>query len=297
MAFTRKRIDLTFVLGGEATFDGSSNQVTITGLRVSCKIVKTASAAMNKCQLRVWGLPPNIYNALVSIYPIISVQQRNTVTVSAGDTDPLAQVFIGQITLAQVDLNQQPDCVVNIIAQTALLQALTTSDPTSYSAPFSVVSAMQTLASNMSLQFEANDVPTTMMLPKMTLNGNFRDQAIKLAESTYPKLNIGFDDNVLVIFTSAGSRTNQKTTIISDSADPAMIGYPALGNNGIVVKSTYNPNIMWGAQVMVKSSLQVANLNGLWTAYNIAHTLESELPDGKWETEVTAQNFNLLGQE
>jgi len=295
MAFTKKRIDLVFTLGGSNTFSGSSNQVTVKGLRVSCKIVKTASAAMNECQLRIWGLTPDIYNKLTSIYPVTNYIQQNTVKVMAGDsaTGPNPIVFVGQITIAQIDLNSQPDSVMNVIAQTALLQALTPVKSTEYPNTFDVATAMGSLANLMNLDFEPNGVQQT--LGRSTFNGTARDQAIALAKAA--NINLIIDDNSVVIFPKNGNRSSQKVVTVSDDQDPAMIGYPSYSNIGIGLKTLYNPNIKWGAQIQVKSSLKVTNLNGMWTVFGLAHTLESELPEGRWDTEIQAQNFVGLGSQ
>jgi hypothetical protein len=293
MAFSKKHIDLVFTLGGSNTFNGTANQVTVKGLRVSCKIVKTASAAMNECQLRIWGLSPDIYNKLTSIYSVTNYIQQNTVRVMAGDseTNPNPTVFIGQITIAQIDLNSQPDSVMNIVAQTALLQALVPVDSTKYPNSFDVATAMGSLATIMNLDFEPNGVQ--QILPRSTFNGTARDQAIDLARAA--NINMIIDDNTLVIFPKNGSRTSQKVITISDAQEPAMIGYPSYSNIGIGVKTLYNPGIKWGAQIQVTSSLKVANLNGIWTVFGLAHTLESEMPDGRWDTEIQANNPSAIG--
>ena len=292
MTFSKKRIELVFSLGKDSsgnqnTFAGQngSNQVTLTGLRVSCKIVKNPGAQMNMCELRVFGLTPTVYNALTSIYQVTQTQLQNTVIVKAGDGDgELPVVFQGQITLAQIDLNNQPDCVLNVIAQTALLQAITPAQSNSFPDGFDLATAMGTLASQMGLNFEPNGVKQT--LPAMTLNGPTRQQALKLAEAAMPTVTIAFDDNSLILIPQGGKRENQ--TIPEISAATGMIGYPSYSNIGIGLRTIYNPNIKWGTQVQVKTTLDVQKLNGLWTVFNIVHTLEAEIFNGRWETELQA---------
>lgn len=300
MAFTKKRIDIVFDLGNGATFPGSNgaNQVTITGLRVSCNILKTANAACSECQLRIYGLPPNIYNQLTSIYQVTQSIQKNTVTVKAGiDGTVLPIVFIGQITIAQIDLNSQPDSVMNVIAQTGLYQSLVPIPATPYPDNFDVATAMKSLAAIMKLNFEPNGV--NIQLKKMTLTGTAKDQVNELVDATIGTQKIAaiIDDSTLAIYYVNKGRSTQQIPIVSDSQEPAMIGYPTYSNIGIGVRTVYNPNIQYGGTIQVQSSLKVANLNGNWIVAGLSHNLESELPGGKWETEIQAQNYAIAGAQ
>lgn len=296
MAYTKKQISLSFVLGGNSpeavspTFaDTGANKADIPpGLRISCHVAKTASPAINLCEIRVFGLPPTIYNQLTAIYNITQQAMRNTVIVKAGDETGMATVFIGQINIAQIDLNQQPDAVLNIIAQSALMQNLTPADPTPYPNSFNAAIALEDLADKMKMDFENNGV--SVMVPRMTLTGPFSKQALQIAEAA--KINLAFDDTTMVIFPKGGSRVLQP--VVKMSAQDGMIGYPAFGTHGIGVRCLYNPSIKWGGKIQLASSLKTPNLNGNWTVYELSHTLESEMPDGKWETQFQAQNWEAL---
>ncbi len=292
MAFTNKQISLTFTLGQGNFGETGSNQVTVSGLRISAKIVTSGSQSMCECQLRVFGLTPTIYNTLTSIYATSQATQRNTVSVSAGDSAKnMAVVFIGQITLAQIDLNNQPDSVMNIIAQTALLQALAPVAATSYPNGASVATAMQSLATAMGFSFINSGV--VALLPKPTyLPGTAWQQCLKIIEISGINWN-GCANGQMVIWNRNTPRKDI-TAIPTVSYLDNMIGYPSYSTLGIGVKCQYNPAIQYGGQVKVLSSLTIANLNGLWWAYHVIHTLESNMPDGHWMTEFQGQNVQAL---
>jgi hypothetical protein len=294
MAFTDKQITLIFTLGKGQFGQTGANTVTVTGLRVSAKIVKTGAAAVCECQLRIFGLTPTVYNALTSIYPVTQGMQQNTVTVQAGDsTSGLSTVFVGQILVAQIDLNSQPDSVMNIVAQTALLQSLNPSAvQVSYPQGVSVVQATQALAAQMGLRFEPNNV--TAQLPTMTFSGTARQQMLKILEAA-PTVQWNSGDNgVLAIWQDGGPRTDVGAAPVVISYENDMIGYPSFSNLGLGIRCAYNPNVAYYGQIQIVSSLQVANLNGIWTVFGLTHTLESELPGGQWMTEIQAQNFAAL---
>ena len=292
MAFTSKQIALTFTLGQGSFGESGANQVTVSGLRISAKIVTSGSQSMCECQLRIFGLTPTIYNTLTSIYSTSQATQRNTVSVSAGDSAAsMAVVFIGQITLAQIDLNSQPDSVMNIIAQTALLQALAPIPATSYPNGISVATAMQSLATKMGFNFVNSGV--TALLPKPTyLPGTAWQQCLKILETAVINWN-GCANGQMVIWPKNSPRTDI-TKIPTVSYLDNMIGYPSYSTLGIGIKCQYNPAIQYGGQVKIISSLKIANLNGLWWAYHVIHTLESNMPEGQWMTEFQGQNVQAL---
>ena len=289
MAFSKKRITLIFQLGTGQFGETGLNQVTVTGLRISAAILKPGGAAQSMCQLRVFGLPPSIYNQLTSIYSQSTFMQRNTVIVMAGDTDPLPTVFIGQITLAQIDLNSQPDSVLNIIAQTALLQDVQVGQPLSFPNGINVAEALSSLATTMKMDFENNGV--TAVLPKSYISGSPKYQAEKIVTDAGIKWN-GGDNNVLAIWPANGSRTTRPIPLISYKDN--LVGYPSYSNIGIGIRCLYNPNLLVGAQAQIESSLNILGLNGLWTVYGLTHTLESELPEGQWVSEFQGANYAVI---
>jgi hypothetical protein len=198
-----------------------------------------------------------------------------------GDSIPLV-VFDGQITLSQIDLNSQPDVVMNIIAQSALLQALKPVAATSYPGSFDVSTALKKLADTMGVSF--TNCGVTAQLPK----GNFPGTAWQQVRAIVDASGIGcnnIDNGKLVIWPKGGSRTDISPIPIITYQDN-MIGYPSYSSIGIGIKCLYNQNIQLGGNVIIKSSLtELPGLNGTWTAYNVIHTLESEMPDGQWLTE------------
>jgi len=292
MPYTEKLITLTFQLGQGQFGDTGSNTVTLSGLRVSAKITKTGGEGICECQLRIFGMLPTEYNSLTQIYNVQAGVQKNIVTVQAGDAETgMSTVFVGQILVAQIDLNSQPDSVMNVIAQTAYLQSLQPIQPVSYPKGTTVVAAMQNIASLMGLQFEPNNV--TAVLPPFSFSGTARAQAVKILEAAPGVQWNSGDQGVLAIWNRNTARSDVSAVpVISHLTN--MIGYPSFSNMGIGIKCTYNPDVQYFGKIQVVSSLQVANLNAVWTVYGLTHTLESNMPEGNWMTEIQAQNYDAL---
>lgn len=295
MTFADKQIVLTFTLGQGNFGDSGSNVRTVTGLRISAKITKTAGAQQNLCQLRIFGLSPTVYNTLTAIYPITTVgYQYNTVQMQAGDAGhgTLPTVFVGQITVAQIDLNSQPDVVMNVIAQSGMLQKVQPIDPSSYPNGIAVAAVLQNLAglSLPPLDFVSNGV--TDQLPKSYFWGTIAQQM----DQVFRASGIGhtIDGNSLIIWPKGQPRKDVPTVPVV-SYQENMIGYPSYSTIGIGLKCYFDPNIVQGGQVQVVSSLDVAKLNGLWYVYHIVHTLESMMPGGAWMTECQGANYQIVG--
>jgi hypothetical protein len=66
-----------------------------------------------------------------------------------------------------------------------------------------------------------------------------------------------------------------------------MIGYPTYTAYGIMLRSLYDPTIGFGQKIQVQSSVLTT---GEWAVYGLSHHLESQTPNGKWETEILAYN-------
>jgi hypothetical protein len=79
-----------------------------------------------------------------------------------------------------------------------------------------------------------------------------------------------------------------------------MVGYPLFaGPIQLSVKSIYNQALKFMGLVDIQSSIQKAT--GRWQIIQLAHHLESQLPDGNWFSEMTcilpADRLKALGQD
>jgi hypothetical protein len=291
MAFAEKQIRLTFQLGTGAFGETGTNQVVVSNLRTSVKINVAGGPALSEAQIRVFGLTPTVYNSLTSIYPIVGLQQKNVVIIEASDgTSGYSTVFTGQILIAHIDLNAQPDVVMDIIAQSALLQGLQNIPQTNYPGSIPVTTALQSLATTMGLTFEPNDVD--VILNKPSLTGSARQQAWSLVQAAGIQWN-ACADGVMAVWKKGSYRKSQQT-IPTISYKKDLIGYPSYSNIGISIRCYYNPNITYYGTINLESSLKVANLNGQWIVYGLVHTLEAQLPNGQWMSEIQAQSIAAL---
>jgi hypothetical protein len=282
VTYALRAIDLSFRLGdGGTTFDGGNNTVTVSGLRVSATVSKAGAVSMNNATIRVWGLQPSVANRLSTLGKLITAGRNNTVTMSAGAVDGAKSViFIGTIQQAYLDFQSAPDVPLVITAFTGLLDALRPLAPTTYQGAVDAADVIAGLAKQMGYGFENGGV-SGVILSNPYLPGTGRDQAYGAAKAA--GINITIDDQpsgtpTIAIWPQDGARDGEAPLI---SKDTGMVGSPAWTENGIIIKTQFNPQIVFGARVEVKSS-QVPNANATWQIFGITHEIEAQMPNGKW---------------
>jgi hypothetical protein len=95
--------------------------------------------------------------------------------------------------------------------------------------------------------------------------------------------------STLVATPKGGARGTQAVLL---SKDTGLVGYPNFTQNGVQLKSLYNPNLVFLGRVTVQS--QFTGANGNWVVAAIDHELESGVPGGAWFTNVECSQ---LGHE
>jgi hypothetical protein len=290
MSFIRRKIDLIFRLGTGDFGEAGANTVKVSGLRVQAT-VQTVEGPMNgQAQFRIYGLTPSIMNKLagLNVGTNPTMQRKNDVIVMAGDDKSgMAVVFGGQIIFCQIDLNTQPESVLNVIANAGLYEGVKAAYPTSYGDYVDAAFVMKNLATKMGLAFENSGVQG-IMLRKPYYPGTLLDQMKKCAQAA--NINAFIENgSTLVIYPMNGSRNGAAILI---SPKTGMIGYPSyLGvKAGVAIRTIFNPSLKQGIPVQVESIIEVARSR--WRIYKLVHELESEVPNGAWMTSFEASIYD-----
>ena len=276
MTFTKRRIALTFQLG-EGSFGNSGfNTIDVAGLRTSVSVNKAGGVSMAQASIRVYGLTLDVMNQLSTLGKPLVTARNNRIAVQAGsEDDAMSTVFQGIISEAWVDASGQPEVVFEVQAHTGLIDALKPVDPISFRGAAQVATIMAGLATKMGYTFENTGV--TGVLANPYLPGTAREQARALAQAA--DINWTIDDNTLAIWPKGGARGGLVPLIAPETG---LVGYPAHTANGISLTTLYNPGIVFGAKLQVRSELKPAC--GVWTVFKVSHELDAETPDGQWFT-------------
>lgn len=284
MNVPHRSLDLTFQLGEGSFGEGGMNQLDLSGLRVSAVISKAGGKSMSTLNLRVFGMTPDQMNKLSTLgLPSVYAYRHNLVAVRAGTDGNFATAFEGVIQDAYADFSSVPDVAFTVTALTGLVEAMKPDTPSSYSGSVSIATVLQDLANRMGYSFQNYGV--TAVARDIYYSGSLKKQAFDIA--SHYGIQMILDDNSTMAIWPTGSTRGSQIPLISK--DTGMVGYPAFASGGITITTVYNPAIIYGTAVQVKSVIKPAN--GVWYAYGISHNLEAETPDGQWFTTLKCSKF------
>jgi len=306
-SFTQKLIEIDVALDpnpetnaapfftSEVSGSSNSNSVTISGSRTSVRIQYSGAPVGSTAQVLVYGLTPSLMNQLSTLGLVFQLVPKNTITVRAGDAiSGLATVFIGTIRGAVADFNRAPDVPFTFDCIAGWFNQVAPAKVTSYPGPVDVANTMQIFASQMGYGFENNGVAAK--LPPSYFPGTVADQWKKLAEDANIRAEVvpgATGNQVLSIWPKGGSRTSLGNPPLL-SPTTGMIGYPSYSQVGLTVKTVFNPNIGFGGQIQIQSSLPKAT--GTWVVLKMDHALDAQMPDGLWESTLSCFNPNYAAK-
>jgi hypothetical protein len=271
----QRLIDVTFKRG-QGNFSNGSNQVTVSGLRVSVQVEKGGGSMLSTLQMRIYGLSFSLMNELSTLGMRVRQVIRDSVTVTAGDANSgMGIVFIGTITNCYFDPEGMPNVSLYVSAQAGLYEVTALTEPTSYRGSIDVSTVMSNLAQRAGLTFENSGVSVILRNPYFTGSPLRQIQAAARAA----RINAVVDNGKLAIWPKLGSR-NSAVPLIAPPPDGEMALYPTYTAQGLMIRSLYTKDVTFGGQVQVKSSLTPAE--GLWNIYMLNYDLESIVPNGQW---------------
>lgn len=310
--FVKRKIKLTVQLAPNTgtnqpnTFaESGTDSVTIENLRMNVRIQNSGTPAGNNAQIKIYGLPPSLMNQLATLGLVFNLVPKNTLTVSAGDDEAgLSSVYLGTIWAAYGDYSSQPNVPFHFECITAAAQAAISIPATSFTGTTDVATIMSGLARQMGLSFENNGISIKISNPYFS--GSGRAQVQKCAK--WANIEWTIENNKLAIWPKGGNRNTPNIPTISP--ETGMISYPSFTQQGIIVKTVFNPQITFGSLIKVESSVlrgisaaAAANprpnagggINKVpfptqWAVNQIDHALDSQEPHGQWMSTVYAYN-------
>ena len=284
LSLSPKKIDVSFSLASGTFGDSGSNTANVTGLRVTCHVLNRGGAGQSNMELAIYGLPLSIMNQLTTFGTNYQLQQKNGVTVSAGDADSgMSVVFQGNIFQAWVDGQSQPNVCLRVVATPGTFYNAKPQTPLSYPGAVSAATIANTIAGYLGLTLENNGVNTVVSNPYYASDAI--SMITELAE--HAGFDWTIDKSVLAITPKGKGRAGDPPLI---SAQTGMVGYPIFVSNNLVVRSVFNPNIKYQGFIKIQSDLTPAN--GTWKVGKIEYELESKVPHGKWFNVMTCQSQN-----
>ena len=291
MAFVKRQITLIFTLseiGAQFTAangQSAGNVLTVEGARTKVRIEKNSGGRTSHAEVNVYGLTLDHMRALSRINAAQMVMLKNDIEILVSDpTNPAnapTSVFHGQITMGEIDISNEPDSALVVSASAGLYYAVAPAAGNSYSGAVPVTTVLSSRAQLMNLTPDFRGITGTPMLSDPHLSGSLMTQVQEICEAA--GLNLFIDGQTMYVYDRHGSiPVATGTSIPIVSAATGMIGYPSVSAMGVAVKTLFSPFLNMGQQVKIESTLPYAA--GEFGIYSLVHDLESQVPDGKWET-------------
>lgn len=278
-----RQIDLTFSLGTGQFGNTGANKVTFRGLRANVHVELANLPSTGMAQITAYGLTLDHMNELSRAGLVYKARNNNTVLVQAGDViSGMTTVFQGLIIEAH-PVMRQPESGFFVLASPTSLAQLKPVPPVTFNGGVSAATVLGQLTQQVGWTLENNNVTAVLASPY------YPGTAWQQIKAAVRDLNCFacFDSvsNTLAIWPKTSSRSGNPVVI---SPATGMIDYPEFQALLVKVRTLFNPSIKLGIgqQITIQSQLQAAN--GKFTVISVTHDLESQTPDGPWETTIIA---------
>lgn len=282
----RRRIDFVVRLANKTFTESSTDTVTISGLRCSAAISKAGLETQGALDLRAYGMTDSLMRQLSQLANTPGGLRMDQITILAGDdVHGMSVAYVGTIQDAWTDYSDAPGAVFRVFGIAAGVEALKPVPPSSYRGAVDAAQVMSDLAALMGKQFENNGV-SGVILSNPYFPGTAYEQFERCRNAA--RINATIDDGVLAIWPRGGNRGGAVPLV---SPTTGLVGYPQRVQAGVMFTTLYNPAIRFGGNIRLETSNTPAA--GTWNVINLAHTLESETPNGQWFTAVEANTPNV----
>lgn len=287
-SFNQKKLRVTLLLNEKApAFDKEGNNTLIfEDLRVSAQIQSGNGSVSPFAKIQIFNLSIQAINQLTKIkWNTSSEGNFNFVKLETCVEGQYGVVYQGVINFAYPDFGSAPDVVFNIDTSVAMNHQINPVVPTSYQGEVDIAQAISTLCQQMGMQFENNGVTAKVSNPYLPQTA--LEQVRALCNATNTSLYMDFNT---IAITPQGQAREIQVPVISPQS--GLIGYPTpLMNGGVTFTCLYDPMLKFGGRVELKNSL-IEIANGTWVIRGMAMTLESGVPNGKWQVDIHASTID-----
>lgn len=275
MGLTERRIDATFSLE-EGSFANGSNTLSVSGLRVEALIDDINGVSMGTLQMRIYGMRIEDMNKLSLLGKKYLEARNNFISLSAGDDETgMSEVFSGTIYQGGINYDALPEVAFEIAATAGYYQNVKSAADVSIEGDVSVATLIESIAKGIGFGFTNNGVTAVLSNPYLT--GSSLAQITAAAEAARIACNIS--RGVVSIWPNGGTRDKE---VVQVSPETGLVGYPRYSQTGIDVRTMFNPQLINGRKVTVKSD--AIGASGDWYCQVVRHELSSQSVNGPWFT-------------
>lgn len=284
--FNQKSLRVTLLLNEKnPAFDKEGNNtIVFEGLRVIAQIQSGNGSVSPFAKIQIFNLNLNAINQLTKIKWNTDREGKfNFVKLEANINGEYSTVYEGTIHFAYPNFGSAPDVVLTIDSSIAMNHQINAVAPTSYKGEVDVAQAINALCQQMGMRFENNGVNAKVSNPYLPQTALEQVRALCTATNT----SLYMDLNTIAI-TPQGKAREVQIPVISPQS--GLIGYPTpLMQGGVTFSCLYDPLLKFGGLVEIQNSL-IEAANGRWLIQGLSLSLESGVPNGKWQADIQAFN-------
>jgi hypothetical protein len=258
------------------TGQGVGSGFNTQGLRTSARIVQTGGRELTSADVRIWGVPLNIMNAVSTIGYTQGRLPNNSITVTAIDDLGSNVVFIGQVQQAVADFQGGANLPLHIVAFAGLQGAYQNTQGTTKQGQADATQLLGQLAGQIGVTFENNGLSNVNLM-----NPWYARSPLQQIHNICNDCNLDYTIALgkLAVWQKSGFRNASSTT----SPTTGMVGYPSFSSLGIRITTLFNPAIEYGGMLTVTGSA-ITPANKTWKVFLLTQELDAFLPNGKWFT-------------
>jgi len=275
MSFESRDITINFTLS-KSDFGDGNNSLTVSGLRVEAQIDNAGGINGSTLYAKIYGMKEADMLKCCTYAQTYQIQKNIMVTLLAGDVvSGMSQIFQGTITDGMIDYNEMPHVPLVIQCRSGFLEQILPSAPNSSVDPTDVAAVIASLAK--AIGFAFTNAGVTKYLGNHYSYGSPVQQIKDIARAA----GIGLDiSNNQVAIWAAG--TPRDTSVVSVSPSSGLIGYPTYYPWGVMINTSFTPDMVRGRKCSLISAVEKAN--GDFFIQAVTHLLSSQLPGGPWMT-------------
>lgn len=285
-SFTNKKyLEIKFVLGSGSFTDAKGaplgNSVTWgAGFRASVDVKNVGGFSSAELNARVYGVSEPQMNQAVTMEWYNSAIVNNTIFVTAIDGNARTLVFAGTVVNCWPRYDEAPNVYLDIVARQNYNVAMNNSSVLHFPGAQPVANIVTQLAHVMGLNFVNSENVTTTVTDE-TLIGSPYAQLLTLMKNT----GVGIFISPKSLALTASPRTPFTTEVVPViSKETGLIGYPVPEMFGVSFSCLFNPQIVLGGKVQLKSRVKIAS--GQWFVSSIRYLLNSIDPSPQWKCDV-----------
>ncbi|MDE9552776.1 hypothetical protein KKJ06_18375 [Xenorhabdus bovienii] len=271
MSYIQRNIKVEFTLEEGKTFDGGGDTLTISNMRCYVTIGAYGGVSGTEVTLHLWGLSDSQMARLSRKSMWVNGAPMNRMRVWAGEK----LIFDGIIRDAYADFNQMPDVPLIITADMMFKLRGEKVEPFSVKGDISVDDIIMPMAKGLGLAYENYGVKGVRLNPYF--DGDAVHQMLQAAKAFNAYIDI--DTDKVVIWPKNGTRRGSELFI---SPESGLIGYPVFTGRGLSITTMFEPELVIGRKVELKSSLPDASAT--YTVTQAEHHLTSWIEGGQWHT-------------